>query len=87
MSSTTEKTTTTNNNHQGHYYAHETTPLVEVGTILPSVPTTDLCQGIQQQYWNRAVVLITKVSSDLVNREKETRITDDQLAMGAGRGL
>ena len=66
-------------------YAYESTPLVEVGTILISVPTTDLCQALEQQYWHRAVVLITEVAKDTKIGELET-VPDDQLAQGANRG-
>lgn len=70
---------------QQDHYAYETTPLVEVGTILLSIPTTDLCQALEQQYWHRAVVLITAVSEDKINGEVET-VPEEQLAQGAGRG-
>ena len=66
-------------------YAYESTPLVEVGTILISVPTTDLCQALEQQYWHRAVVLITEVAKDTKIGELET-VPDEQLAQGANRG-
>jgi len=66
-------------------FAHESTPLVEVGTILLSVPTTDLCQALEQQYWHRSVVLITAVSQDPVKGDVET-VPDEQLAQGANRG-
>lgn len=66
-------------------YAYECTPLVEVGSILLSIPTTDLCQALEQQYWHRAVVLITKVSEDPLKGDLET-VPDDQLAQGANRG-
>jgi len=66
-------------------YAHESTPLVEVGTILLSIPTTDLCQALEQQYWHRAVVLITEVAHDTKRGELET-VPDEQLAQGANRG-
>ena len=66
-------------------YAHESTPLVEVGTVLVSIPTRDLCQALEQQYWHRAVVLITKVAQDITNGEEES-VPDDQLAQGAKRG-
>jgi len=66
-------------------YAHESTPLIEVGTILVSIPTTDLCQAIEQQYWHRAVVLITEVSQDTAKGDVET-VPDEQLAQGANRG-
>ena len=68
-----------------HRYAYETTPLVEVGTVLVSIPTTDLCQALEQQYWHRAVVLITDVSDDKINGAVET-VPPEQLAQGAGRG-
>ena len=68
-----------------HMYAYETTPLVEVGTVLVSIPTTDLCQALEQQYWHRAVVLITDVSDDKINGAVET-VPSEQLAQGAGRG-
>ena len=70
---------------QQEHYAYETTPLVEVGTVLLSIPTTDLCQALEQQYWHRAVVLITAVSEDKINGEVET-VPEEQLAQGAGRG-
>ena len=66
-------------------FAHESTPLVEVGTILLSIPTTDLCQALEQQYWHRSVVLITAVSQDTVKGDVET-VPDEQLAQGAKRG-
>ena len=61
----TDTTTSSNNQH----YAHITTPLVEIGSILLSLPTTDLCQALDQQYWHRSVVLITNVTSNIVNGE------------------
>lgn len=67
-------------------YAHITTPLVEVGSILVSIPTTDLCQGLDQQYWHRSVVLITEVSDNLVNGNIEQTVPDEELAMGEKRG-
>ena len=67
-------------------YAHITTPLVEVGSILVSIPTTDLCQALEQQYWHRAVVLITEVSDNLVSGNIEDMVPDEQLAIGANRG-
>ena len=67
-------------------YAHETTPLVEVGTILLSSPTKDLCQALEQQYWHRAVVLITEVAEDVINGNEEDLVPDDQLAQGKNRG-
>jgi len=70
---------------QQDHYACETTPLVEVGTVLLSIPTTDLCQALEQQYWHRAVVMITAVSEDKINGEVET-VPEEQLAQGAGRG-
>ena len=68
-------------------YAHETTPLVEVGSILLSIPTPDLCQALEQQYWHRAVVLITHVSENAaVGEAFEDAVPDDQLARGDRRG-
>ena len=67
-------------------YAHATTPLVEVGSILLSVPTRDLCQALDQQYWHRSVVLVTDVADDPVRGEEEDAVPDEQLAQGAGRG-
>ncbi len=67
-------------------YAHECTPLVEVGTVLVSIPTTDLCQALEQQYWHRAVVLVTEVAEDVKRGYEETTVPDDQLALGANRG-
>ncbi len=67
-------------------YAHECTPLVEVGTVLVSIPTTDLCQALEQQYWHRAVVLVTEVADDVKRGIEETTVPDDQLALGANRG-
>jgi len=77
-----------NNNTQKyhHRYAHESANLVEVGTILLSVPTTDLCQALEQQYWHRSVVLITSISKDRVNGDEEISVPKDQLAQGKGRG-
>lgn len=66
-------------------YAHECTPLVEVGTILISVPTTDLCQALEQQYWHRACVLVTEVADDVKIGNIET-VPDGQLAQGDNRG-
>mmetsp|Transcript_28636 Transcript_28636/g.33283 ORF Transcript_28636/g.33283 Transcript_28636/m.33283 type:complete len:724 (+) Transcript_28636:24-2195(+) len=66
-------------------YAHESTPLVEVGTILISIPTTDLCQALEQQYWHRAVVLITEAAKDPRKGDVET-VPDEELAQGANRG-
>ncbi|KAL7455343.1 hypothetical protein ACHAWC_006874 [Mediolabrus comicus] len=76
-------TTTSSSNNR---YAHITTPLVEVGSILLSIPTTDLCQALEQQYWHRSVVLITEVSNNLVNGSIETDVPEDELAMGDKRG-
>lgn len=67
-------------------YAYVTTPLVEVGSILISIPTTDLCQALDQQYWHRSVVLITEVSDNLINGNIEDAVPDDQLALGDNRG-
>jgi putative AlgH/UPF0301 family transcriptional regulator len=69
-------------------YAHECTPLVEVGTILLSIPTTDLCQALELQFWHRSVVLITAVCNDKVQGRDMTNagVPKSQLAQGAGRG-
>jgi putative AlgH/UPF0301 family transcriptional regulator len=67
-------------------FAHVTTPLVEVGSILVSIPTTDLCQALEQQYWHRSVVLITEVSDNLVHGNIEQTVPDEELAMGEKRG-
>ncbi|KAL7529622.1 hypothetical protein ACHAXR_003057, partial [Thalassiosira sp. AJA248-18] len=67
-------------------YAHITTPLVEVGSILVSVPTTDLCQALDQQYWHRSVVLITQVSDNVVNGNIFEDVPEEQLAGGNKRG-
>lgn len=67
-------------------YAYVTTPLVEVGSILISIPTTDLCQALDQQYWHRSVVLITEVSEDVVKGDIEDIVPDTQLAQGNNRG-
>ena len=67
-------------------YAHITTPLVEVGSILVSIPTSDLCQGLDQQYWHRSVVLITEVSDNLAHGNIEQTVPDEELAMGEKRG-
>jgi putative AlgH/UPF0301 family transcriptional regulator len=75
-----DRTTTSNR------YAHITTPLVEVGSILVSIPTTDLCQALDQQYWHRSVVLITEVSDNLVHGNIEQTVPDEELAMGEKRG-
>lgn len=66
-------------------YAY-TTPLVEVGSILLSIPTTDLCQAIDQQYWHRSVVIITQISDNVKLGIAEDEVPDDQLADGANRG-
>jgi putative AlgH/UPF0301 family transcriptional regulator len=66
-------------------YAHESTPLIEVGTILLSIPTTDLCQALEQQYWHRAVVLITEVSENSAKGDVET-VPVEQLAEGKNKG-
>ena len=65
-------------------YAHITTPLVEIGSILLSIPTRDICQGLEQQYWHRSVVLITNVTSNVVNGEPidTLEVPEDQLANG-----
>eukprot|EP00586_Coscinodiscus_wailesii_P005237 CAMPEP_0172481274 /NCGR_PEP_ID=MMETSP1066-20121228/7010_1 /TAXON_ID=671091 /ORGANISM="Coscinodiscus wailesii, Strain CCMP2513" /LENGTH=224 /DNA_ID=CAMNT_0013243397 /DNA_START=319 /DNA_END=990 /DNA_ORIENTATION=- len=67
-------------------YAHECTPLVETGTVLLSVPTTDLCQALEQQFWHRGVVLVTDVSEDVNRGEEERMVAESELAPGAGRG-
>jgi len=66
------------------HYAHITTPLVEIGSILLSIPTRDICQGLEQQYWHRSVVLITNVTSNVVNGEPidTLDVPEDQLANG-----
>ena len=66
-------------------YAH-VTPLVEVGSILISIPTTDLCQAIEQQYWHRSVVVITQISENIVAGSVEDTVPEEQLAQGAKRG-
>ena len=66
-------------------YAH-TTPFVELGSILVSIPTTDLCQAVDQQYWHRAVAIITQCSNDVENGSIEDEVPDEQLAQGAKRG-
>ena len=66
-------------------YAHECTPLVEVGTILLSIPTTDLCQALEQQYWHRACVLVTEAAEDIQVGNIETA-PEDQLSQGDNRG-
>jgi putative AlgH/UPF0301 family transcriptional regulator len=73
-------------NNNDELYAHESTPLVEVGSILVSVPTPDLCQALEQQYWHRAVVLITRVSDNSAFGNVEDSVPEDQLAWGAKRG-
>ena len=67
-------------------YAHVTTPLVELGSILVSIPTRDLCQALDQQYWHRSIVLITQVSENVVTGSVEEVVPDDQLAQGEKRG-
>ena len=74
-----------NDNKNNIRYAHESTPLVEVGTILISIPTTDLCQALEQQYWHRSVVLVTKAATDPRKGDVET-VPDEELAEGANRG-
>jgi putative AlgH/UPF0301 family transcriptional regulator len=71
---------------KNYSYAHITTPLVEVGSILVSIPTSDLCQGLDQQYWHRSVVLITEVSENRANGNIEQTVPDEELAMGEKRG-
>lgn len=66
-------------------YAH-TTPFVEVGSILLSIPTTDLCQAIDQQYWHRSVAIVTRISKSTVAGSEEDEVPDEQLAQGANRG-
>jgi len=66
-------------------YAYNSTPLVEVGTILLSIPTTDLCQALEQHYWHRSVVLVTKVAGDTKHGDAET-VPEEQLAQGSNRG-
>lgn len=66
-------------------YAH-TTPFVEAGSILISIPTTDLCQAIDQQYWHRSVAIVTRISDNVVAGSKEDEVPDEQLANGANRG-
>jgi len=87
-SSSSSDTTSNNKNTKRHNvrYAHESTPLVEVGSILVSIPTTDLCQGLEQQYWHRSVVLITKVSDNVANGNVEDTVPEEQLAQGRNRG-
>ena len=82
--SSTDTTTSCNNQH----YAHITTPLVEIGSILLSLPTTDLCQALDQQYWHRSVVLITNVTSNIVNGEliDYNEVPEEQLANGEKKG-
>ena len=41
------------------HWAYDAGMNVEVGTILLSIPTTDLCQALEQQYFHRCVVLVT----------------------------
>ena len=40
-----DDTTSKSCNDDTHQYAHITTPLVEIGSILLSIPTKDICQG------------------------------------------
>ena len=80
------KNSTSSSSSKHNRYAHITTPLVEVGSILVSIPTTDLCQALEQQYWHRSVVLITEVSDNLVQGNIETDVPEDELAMGDKRG-
>ena len=80
---------TANNNLQSPYqYAHITTPLVEIGSILLSLPTTDICQGLEQQYWHRSVVLITNVTQNTIIGEPidSSILPEDQLANGNKKG-
>jgi putative AlgH/UPF0301 family transcriptional regulator len=37
---------------------------IEVGTVLLSIPTTDLCQALEQQYFHRCVCLITHCDNE-----------------------
>jgi len=53
-------------------YAHESTPLVEIGTILLSLPTTDLRQALERQHRHRSVVLITSVTNEPSNGDDGT---------------
>ena len=67
-------------------YAHATTPLVELGSILVSIPTRDLCQALDQQYWHRSILLVTQVSENVVTGSAEELVPDDQLSQGEKRG-
>jgi len=40
-------------------WAYDAGMNIEVGTVLLSIPTTDLCQALEQQYFHRCVVLVT----------------------------
>ena len=86
MDSELSRRNSTNISISNHRYAHITTPLVEVGSILVSIPTTDLCQGLDQQYWHRSVVLITEVSDNLVDGNLEQSVPEHELALGEKRG-
>ena len=58
------------------------TPLVEVGSVLVSMPTPDPCQALERQYWHRVVVLITRVSDNAAFGNVDDSVPEDQLAWG-----
>ena len=60
------------------WYAFESTPLIQVGIVLLSLPTTDLNQALANRCYHRSILLVTSVYNDdrptpslLVDREEE----------------
>ena len=45
-------------------WAYDAGMNIEVGTVLLSIPTTDLCQALEQQYFHRCVVLVTHCNNE-----------------------
>ena len=59
---------------------------VERGTILLSIPTLDLCQGIAQNYFHRCVVLVTDTDVQwAASDDEEDDDGEDAMAGGGGK--
>jgi len=60
---------------------------VERGTILLSIPTLDLCQGIAQNYFHRCVVLVTDTDVRWEGDEDSAAVQGEESEVGGVRGI
>lgn len=58
-------------------YIFDTGKMVERGSVLCSIPTLDLCQGIEQNYFHRCVVLVTDTDVQWDDEDDEGNVDMD----------